>query len=498
MKALFLLLQGLMQLKAALSAEQTVPLSCSVEEKGGSDPALKEMSFDLGDGPEKFMAYVQPDVTTFYKDIDAPASTAVNPMAGMFINMSKEPVRLFWEASVGGARSLIDVLDPFSAGGTATFPTHSFIFTALKDESKVLHRFTVGSNSNDNVYAYDPYHIEGDSKKTEDNLKRELEGEELESYRKLRKSYRFGKLYKNFTGRSYLVNYPRSQPSHFMWRADHFNQTHWITTRETHFLSMPPKEKLSRITARGRSRALREDEPRLLLEYRSSEPLLNMTLKVLSCAPRAFEIKNFLSPIEVQHMLQIASGEDLSLSQTGIGGSEDGEDAGVAGTRTSYNSWLKRERSPILDAIYRRAADLLRIDEALLRDRGDGEHPNLDSDISLAEQLQLVHYGKEQEYQAHHDFGYNSIDDPWQAQRYSTILLYLNEGMKGGATVFPRWVNAETFDALKVIPEIGKAVLFYSQLPDGNMDDLSQHEAQKLFDGEKWLTNLWVWDPAYE
>lgn len=62
--------------------------------------------------------------------------------------------------------------------------------------------------------------------------------------------------------------------------------------------------------------------------------------------------------------------------------------------------------------------------------------------------------------------------------------------MKGGATVFPRWVNAETFEALKVIPEIGKAVLFYSQLPDGNMDDLSQHEAQKLFDGEKVRTHV--------
>ncbi len=26
-----------------------------------------------------------------------------------------------------------------------------------------------------------------------------------------------------------------------------------------------------------------------------------------------------------------------------------------------------------------------------------------------------------------------------------------------------------------ITPEIGKAVLFYNMLPDGNMDDLSQH-----------------------
>ena len=63
--------------------------------------------------------------------------------------------------------------------------------------------------------------------------------------------------------------------------------------------------------------------------------------------------------------------------------------------------------------------------------------------------------------------------------------LYLNEGMKGGETSFPRWVNAETFNELKVVPEIGKAVLFYSQLPDGNFDDFSQHAAQPVIEGEK-------------
>jgi prolyl 4-hydroxylase len=69
--------------------------------------------------------------------------------------------------------------------------------------------------------------------------------------------------------------------------------------------------------------------------------------------------------------------------------------------------------------------------------------------------------------------------------------------MEGGETIFPRWANAETFHELKVVPEVGKAILFYSQLPDGNMDDLSQHAANKIKEGEKWLTNLWVWDPVY-
>ena len=63
--------------------------------------------------------------------------------------------------------------------------------------------------------------------------------------------------------------------------------------------------------------------------------------------------------------------------------------------------------------------------------------------------------------------------------------------MVGGSTEFPRYVNAETFKGLEAVPEVGKAVLFYSQLPDGNMDDFSHHAATPVTDGEKWLINLW-------
>jgi hypothetical protein len=75
--------------------------------------------------------------------------------------------------------------------------------------------------------------------------------------------------------------------------------------------------------------------------------------------------------------------------------------------------------------------------------------------------------------------------------RFATILFYLNEGMVGGETSFPQWLNAETRDELYVTPEIGKAILFYSLLPDGNMDERSLHAAQPVRSGEKWLTNLW-------
>ena len=81
--------------------------------------------------------------------------------------------------------------------------------------------------------------------------------------------------------------------------------------------------------------------------------------------------------------------------------------------------------------------------------------------------------------------------------RYSTLLMYLNEPIAGGETTFPRYANAESFHELAVKPETGKAVLFYSQLPDGNLDDLSQHAAKPVKEGEKWLINLWFSNPVY-
>jgi prolyl 4-hydroxylase len=47
----------------------------------------------------------------------------------------------------------------------------------------------------------------------------------------------------------------------------------------------------------------------------------------------------------------------------------------------------------------------------------------------------------------------------------------------------------------KVRPVKGSAVLFYNLLEDGNGDERSLHAALPVKEGEKWLANLWVWDP---
>lgn len=402
---LWLLLLALLT-SSTRSQENSTEGTCSIPYEN-SDPNLKLLTYDVGDGPQTVEVYVTPHVTTFYKDTP-PAKTAVKPkhkgLAAKFINMSNKKVRLYWEPTLySKTKSLMRVIPPFSATGSASFPGHLFFLTPHDNPEKIIYRWEV-SDYPDNVFIYDPFMVDGDAVATEKNLKKELTEEERDFYDGWNRTRTFHEIYRNFTGRSYLANYLRAKPRHFMYPADYFGQQHWVTTKETHFAQMPPKALLGKIEDFGTSRKLQENQPRLLSEYRNqSSPLLNLTLTVLSCSPRVFEIENFLSPIEVAHVLHIAAGIDLKLSVTGdIKPGEEmppdaEEDEGTTKTRTSYNSWLERETSPIVDAIYRRGADLLRIDEALMRYRPDGEHGDMSSKTSIAEHLQLVHYDPTQE-----------------------------------------------------------------------------------------------------
>lgn len=282
--------------------------------------------------------------------------------------------------------------------GSGTFPSHRFLFTQVDDPNTVLATFVV-QDYPENVYWYDPFYVEGDVETTERNLA-VLNPAERELYEVWRKTLSFHEQYRNFTGRSYLANYLRPPPQHFMWRGDYLGQQHFVETMETHFLTEPPPNLLHPIAARGKMRRLSPDSPRILQDYRAPGRL-NLTLTVLSVAPRVFQIDNFLSPVEVDHITELASGIKLSLSATGE--AEAGEPplaadpSSATQTRTSYNTWVARDKSPIIDAIYRRAADLLRIDEALLRQRDVGEIPQRDDYLTtLGEDLQLVNYKERQ------------------------------------------------------------------------------------------------------
>lgn len=200
----------------------------------------------------------------------------------------------------------------------------------------------------------------------------------------------------------------------------------------------------------------------------------------------------WLSILLYLSIIELANRKTLRRSTTG-----SGNDMQVSNVRTSQTTWLPRHYSPVMDAVIKRAADVLKIDEALFRHRQPGEHPELPSRIPINEDLQIVHYNSGAQYTTHTDHGYPDTR-PNAPSRSINLCLYLNEGMEGGETAFPRWRNTETDDAIKAVPKKGKAMIFYMKNPDGNLDGLSQHAAMPVIEGEKWFANLWTWDPFRE
>ena len=104
-----------------------------------------------------------------------------------------------------------------------------------------------------------------------------------------------------------------------MWPADHFGQNNWVTSKETHFVKLPPKILLEQVPDTMSERWLGPNDPRPLADYHLSQKDLNMKLTALSIAPRAFEIKNFLSKVEV------AACGKMNLAASSVGDSGHGQ-----------------------------------------------------------------------------------------------------------------------------------------------------------------------------
>jgi hypothetical protein len=167
----------------------------------------------------------------------------------------------------------------------------------------------------------------------------------------------------------------------------------------------------------------------------------------------------------------------------------------------------------------------------------------------MTDGLQILRYNLTTAYVSHLDYLEDkSLTEPYDydtsgtgGNRFATILLYfttLNEG-DGGETVFPKvWPPSLTEgerlseeDGLKQSRESGdtkgilkqgsweekmtvlcrtrfavrpialRAVLFYSQFPNGTLDPLSYHGGCPVLRGTKLAANLWTWSairPEFE
>jgi len=142
--------------------------------------------------------------------------------------------------------------------------------------------------------------------------------------------------------------------------------------------------------------------------------------------------------------------------------------------RVSEQVWLSDGDEAVIAAISKRAADLTKVPE------------------SHQEQLQVVHYDAGGKFTPHYDACDDKPEvcarlDERGGQRLATLLIYLNDDFEGGGTNFVKLNKT-------VVPEKGKAVLFYNVDPKNNNEIIrdSMHEGAPVKSGEKWIANKWV------
>jgi hypothetical protein len=250
---------------------------------------------------------------------------------------------------------------------------------------------------------------------------------------------------------------------------------------------------------------------------------LPISLVTMSLSPKVFDILNFFDKNESDSIVDKALKETsethrIKRSSTGASGYN------LNSQRTSENGFDTHGKTAMV--VKKRCLEVLGFDTYI---------------ESFTDGLQVLRYNKTTAYIPHMDW----IDDPHKREihdfdsarkgtnRFATILLYMSDlGEKdGGETVFKNaWPldvpeaerksravaleelrsSGETMDLkrdsweeymvadcrsrLAVRPHSARAVLFYSQHPNGEEDTSSLHGGCPVLHGEKWAANLWVWN----
>ncbi len=198
------------------------------------------------------------------------------------------------------------------------------------------------------------------------------------------------------------------------------------------------------------------------------------TVHVLSvlASPRIVVFGNLLSDEECDALIELAKprlARSLTV-ETKTGGEE------VNADRTSNGMFFQRGENEVVRRLEERIARLV------------------DWPVENGEGLQVLHYQPGTEYKPHYD--YFDPKEPGTptilkrgGQRVATLVMYLGEPDKGGATTFP---DAQ----LEVAPKRGNAVFFSYDKPHPSTKTL--HGGAPVIAGEKWIATKWLRERKFE
>ncbi|WP_295855958.1 2OG-Fe(II) oxygenase [uncultured Xylophilus sp.] len=182
--------------------------------------------------------------------------------------------------------------------------------------------------------------------------------------------------------------------------------------------------------------------------------------------PRIVVFGNLLSDAECDEL--IADAEPRMKRSLTVATKTGGEE--VNADRTSDGMFFARGETPVVARLEERIARL--VGWPLVNGEG----------------LQVLHYRKGAEYKPHYD--YFDPSEPGTpsilkrgGQRVATLVIYLNEPVRGGGTTFPD-VH------LEVAPKRGNAVFFSYERPHPSTRTL--HGGAPVIEGDKWIATKWL------
>lgn len=186
-------------------------------------------------------------------------------------------------------------------------------------------------------------------------------------------------------------------------------------------------------------------------------------------APRVLHVLDVLSMSECDAIVEASR---PSLTQSTVVSNTDSNSAVSKDVRSSFGTYFPRGTHPVVKAVEERIADLFRFP------------------LSHAEPIQILNYAPNAEYKPHHDYFDETSAEGQRivarsGNRVATLIMYLNEVERGGATIFPK-LN------LQVLPRKGSVLYFDYALPGGVYDPDSLHGGTPVLAGEKWIATQWV------
>jgi len=219
--------------------------------------------------------------------------------------------------------------------------------------------------------------------------------------------------------------------------------------------------------------------------------------ELLSLDPLIIYIQDFLSPVEIEAMLEVGNGlyEESTVSDDPVEGRYQSK------SRTSSTAFLPKS-APVVQCILGRSQEFLGF-----------------YDFDEIEAPQLTRYKVGQEYQAHFDWP----PQPWRESshnnqrfdRFATFFVYLEANCTGGSTHFPR-VSTEGIphpddlnttkyevlpaaeegyhhtDSLAVKPIAGNAVFWVNMQGVADGHPKTKHAGMPVIDGSKIGLNIWT------